>query len=110
MRRALLGWTILVSACGPTAYETTTDGESYDPDATPCEIGEARLRDRYRACGIELGPDDSGGVEMECTEELGALILCYADCVDAASCGAFDASDLDAATMYGDCVLACPGG
>lgn len=57
-----------------------------------------------------LGPDDSGGVEMECTEELGALILCYADCVDAASCGAFDASDLDAATMYGDCVLACPGG
>ncbi|MCA9689910.1 MAG: hypothetical protein KC636_09900 [Myxococcales bacterium] len=73
-----------------------------------CEDASDRLAAKYDECGITTEDGgDGGGAEVECSDALGAQLQCTADCADAAACGAFDGSDLDALASYGECASAC---
>ncbi|HMV67248.1 MAG TPA: hypothetical protein PKA64_10390 [Myxococcota bacterium] len=63
--------------------------------------------DKLDECGIDVPDGSDVDVDVECTKELADLVACQDDCVSSADCGAFDGSDLDALTAYGDCVAAC---
>lgn len=64
--------------------------------------------DKLSECGVDVEPVEGGeGTEIECTDELATLIECQDGCISSADCGAFDGSDLDALTAYGECVAAC---
>jgi hypothetical protein len=75
----------------------------------PCEKAADRMAAKADECGLTTddGGEATDDVEAECTEAAQALAECTADCYDDAPCGAFDGSDLEAATAFGECALAC---
>jgi len=75
-----------------------------------CEKASTAMSDKVASCLPEVTDDTTettDPVEVECTEALQTLVECQADCADAAPCGAFDGTDLDALTAYGECTAAC---
>ncbi|MEZ4430021.1 MAG: hypothetical protein R3A51_20270 [Nannocystaceae bacterium] len=91
-----------------TGYESTySTGDSAETaGGNLCEMAIDRIIAKYESCGIDVSDTDGGGAG-ECSEEAGLNAQCVAACVEAASCGAFDGSDLDASAIFGDCVTAC---
>ena len=77
----------------------------------PCQKASDRTLAALEACGVDTTATDDAAddVEVECTEALQTMSECMADCAEAADCGAFDGSNADALTAYGECTAACAG-
>ncbi len=72
-----------------------------------CDDAADRIAAKAEECKIEGSTATEGGEGAECTEEQGTQAQCSADCFEAAPCGAFDGSDLDALQAFSDCSAKC---
>lgn len=72
----------------------------------PCQAANTRMLARFEACGIDVG--DPGDVEqIECTDSVARQTTCFAECVDAASCGALNGEDTNASVAFSQCLGSC---
>lgn len=73
-----------------------------------CDDAADRAAAKADECGLTTTDGGSEtGETVECTDELGTLAQCAADCIEAASCEALKGEDLEGLTAYGECVTAC---
>jgi hypothetical protein len=89
-----------------------TNGGQGGAGPSACETAQMEQNAKYAECGVDIGTPGTGGggggpAQAECTASLGAVATCYKDCVLAASCGALDGSDQEAAAAFGGCTTDC---
>lgn len=74
-----------------------------------CDDYVSAFEAKYEECGIDIPTGGTDG-DGECTDEAATLAECLTPCIENASCGALDGSDLDALATYGECATACISG
>lgn len=73
-----------------------------------CDAAADDIQAKSDECSLPSGDGgDDETVEVECTEELGTLALCQADCYTAASCEALKGEDVEGATSFAECIAKC---
>ncbi len=72
----------------------------------PCERLQGVAESKARECGAEV-QQDTGTDELECTDEDAQFADCMVPCYRSAPCGAFDGTDMGAATELLQCMFDC---
>ena len=75
-----------------------------------CDTYPGTLEDKLVECGIEVPEEpaaDDAPPEPSCNDARNAQAECLENCIPE-GCGAFDGSDPEASTAYGECRANCP--
>lgn len=91
-------WTcVMVAALSSGAWACGND----------CDDADARARDKYASCGIDLGDTEEQEDAIDppaCTDERKRIREVFARCVEDASCDAIRGADAAGYAIYASCI------